>query len=68
MQWETTLTRYLENADIVLLLISSDFIASNYCFEIEMQHAMERDKQGTARVVPVIVRPTSWHKLPFGKL
>jgi hypothetical protein len=68
MRWETTLTHYLEKADIVLLLISSDFIASNYCVDREMQHAMERDKQGTARVVPVIVRPTSWHKMPFGKL
>ncbi len=67
-EWETNIIHHLEVADIVLLLISPDFIASDYCFNEEMQRALIRHEQGTARVVPVIVRPASWLKMPFGKL
>lgn len=55
-------------ADVILLLISPDFIASDYCYEIEMRRAMERQGKGNARVIPVILRPCDWHELPFGKL
>ncbi len=58
----------LEAADIILLLISSDFIKSNYCYSKEMQRAVERHEAGEARVVPVILRPCDWHSAPFGKL
>lgn len=67
-EWEPTLMQYLAEAHILLLLISPDFIASDYCFHKEMSRALERHAQGTARVVPVIVRPTNWHRMPFGKL
>jgi hypothetical protein len=58
----------INRADIVLLLVSPDFIASDYCFQIEMQRALERHAGGEARVVPVILRPCDWHSAPFGKL
>lgn len=58
----------LEGADIILLLISPDFIRSEYCFDAEMRQALIRDQRGTARVVPVIIRPTDWQGMPFGKL
>ncbi len=58
----------LEQADIILLLISADFIASDYCYDIEMKRALERDKAGEAKVIPVIVRDVSWHKAPFAHL
>src|SRR5262252_629980 len=58
----------LERADIILLLVSPDFLASDYCFDVEMTRAMERHKSGTARVIPVILRPCDWHSTPFGKL
>ncbi|HTK05990.1 MAG TPA: toll/interleukin-1 receptor domain-containing protein [Ktedonobacteraceae bacterium] len=67
-RWETTIRQHLEAADIILLLISPDFIASDYCFHEEMRRAIVRHEQGTARVIPVIVRPSAWHRLPFGKL
>lgn len=47
----------LRNADIILLLISSDFLASNYCFSIEMTLALQRNRNNEARVIPVILRP-----------
>lgn len=68
MEWETTILHHLEVADIILLLISPDFIASDYCFNEEMRRAIVRHEQGTARVVPVIIRPTSWHIAPLSKL
>lgn len=58
----------LNASQIILLLVSSDFIASDYCYEREMERAMQRHKTGEARVIPVILRPCDWHDLPFGKL
>lgn len=58
----------LETADIILLLVSSDFLASAYCYSREMARAMERHEEGTARVIPVILRDCDWHAAPFGKL
>jgi hypothetical protein len=58
----------LERADIVLLLVSPDFLASEYCYGVEMARAMERHVEGSGRVIPVILRPCEWHHAPFGKL
>lgn len=60
--------RYLEEADLVLLLVSPDFLASDYCYEVEMARALERHENHEARVIPVILRPCDWKKAPFGKL
>ncbi|MYD89585.1 MAG: toll/interleukin-1 receptor domain-containing protein [Caldilineaceae bacterium SB0662_bin_9] len=59
---------HLNAADIILLLVSADFLASNYCYEVEMEHAMKRHEEGTASVIPVILRPCYWHESPFGNL
>jgi len=58
----------LEAADIILLLISPAFIASDYCYDREMQRAMERHEASQAVVIPVILRPCDWHGATFGKL
>jgi hypothetical protein len=58
----------LERADIILLLVSPYFIASDYCYDIEMKRAFERHETGEARVIPVILHPCEWHRTPFGKL
>ncbi|TLY34026.1 MAG: toll/interleukin-1 receptor domain-containing protein [Nitrospirae bacterium] len=62
------ISQHLEEANIILLLISPYFIASDYCYEIEMKRAMQRHEKGDARVIPVILEPCDWQKLPFGKL
>ncbi len=59
---------HVENDDIILLLISPDFIASDYCYDVEMKAAIERHEAGAARVIPVIVRDVNWRSAPFGKL
>lgn len=58
----------LEAADVILLLVSSDFINSPYCYSREMARAMERHHAGQARVIPVILRHCDWHRAPFGQL
>ncbi|QND46973.1 toll/interleukin-1 receptor domain-containing protein [Rhizobium lusitanum] len=59
---------HINTDDIILLLVSADFIASDYCYDIEMQRAMERHENGEAIVIPVILRACDWHHAPFGKL
>jgi hypothetical protein len=60
--------QHIDTADVMLLLVSPDFIASDYCYEREMKRALERHQRGEARVIPVILRPCDWKDLPFGKL
>jgi len=59
---------HINSDDIILLLASPDFIASDYCYDIEMKRAMERHDAGEAIVIPVILRACDWHHAPFGKL
>ena len=58
----------MQLADIILLLISADFNNSEYIWKEELSHAMERHEQGTARVVPVILRKCEWSEMPYAKL
>ena len=58
----------LDRADIILLLVSADFIASDYCYDVEMMRAMARHERSEARVIPVILRPCDWQSAPFGGL
>src|SRR5579864_7896233 len=62
--WAYAVSEHLRAASVILLLISSDFLASDYCFSIEMQQALERHKGGEARVIPVILRPVDWQRAP----
>lgn len=68
MEWEEEINKHLKTADIILLLVSSDFIASEYCYSKEMLQAMERHKAGEAQIIPVILRSVLWEHTPFGKL
>lgn len=67
-EWKGEIDTHLEQADLILLLISADFIASDYCWDVEMKRAMERHEAKTARVIPIILRETDWHHSPFSKL
>ena len=67
-EWDGAISKNLEEAGIILLLVSADFLASRYCRDVEIKRAMERHEAGTARVIPVILRPVDWHTAPFGKL
>lgn len=66
--WETKIDANLASADVILLLVSSDFVSSDYCYCIEMNAALERHSNGEATVIPVIARPCYWKKLRFARL
>ncbi|MGH6680843.1 MAG: TIR domain-containing protein, partial [Bradyrhizobium sp.] len=65
---DQSISTELERADVILLLVSPDFLASTYCYDIEMRRALERHRQGETRVIPVILRHCDWHSAPFGNL
>jgi TIR domain len=67
-EWKNAIDVNLESAAIILLLISADFLASDYCYDIEMKTALERHDRNEARVIPIILRSVDWHRSPFGKL
>src|SRR5260221_2084879 len=68
MGWAQEIDEHLEVASIILLLISADFLASDYCYDIEMKRALERHQRGEARVIPIILRPCDWRSSPFAHL
>ncbi|MCC5643658.1 toll/interleukin-1 receptor domain-containing protein [Nostoc sp. CHAB 5824] len=67
-EWANAIDDNLEVADIILLLVSANFLASDYCYDKEMIRAMERHEMREARVIPIILKPSDWNGAPFGKL
>ena len=66
--WAQAIDEHLERASIILLLISADFLASDYCYGVEMTRALERHQANEARVIPILLRPVDWHSAPFAHL
>ena len=58
--WNQVIAKELETAEIVLMLISNDFVNSDYCVGIEMQRALVRSDNGEVRAVPVLIRQVYW--------
>src|SRR6266571_4330806 len=67
-EWEQEIKEQLNTAQIILLLVSPDFMDSDYCYGIEMQRAIERHERGEAIVIPIILRPVHWQIPPLNKL
>ena len=67
-EWAGEIDANLDQADLILLLVSADFLASDYCYKIEMERAMARHAAGEAVVIPVVLRPCLWSDAPFGRL
>lgn len=67
-EWKKQILAHLDQAQIILLLISPDFMASEFCYSIEMQQAITRHDNNQARVIPILLRPTDWEGTPFEKL
>lgn len=66
--WFKSIHENLERAHVVILLISSSFIASDYCYSKEMERAIERHKADDTTVIPVILKPCDWHGTSFSNL
>ena len=67
-EWEEDIAEDLNSDHLILLLISSDFLDSTYCYDNELKRAMERHSANEARVIPIILRDCDWHVLPIAKL
>lgn len=67
-EWADEIDQYMNSAQVILLLVSANFLASSYCYSIEMKRAMERHEAKEARVIPIILKPVDWNGAPFGKL
>ncbi len=59
-EWEQEIKKHLNEAKIILLLVSPDFIDSDSCYSIEMKRAKERHERKEAKVIPLILRPVDW--------
>jgi hypothetical protein len=67
-EWAGAIDEHLNGADVILLLVSADFLASDYCYDLEMTRALERHDARDACVIPVILRSVDWRGAPFAKL
>jgi hypothetical protein len=67
-EWASQIDERLNSAQIILLLISPDFLASKYCREVEVKRALERHQTGDARVISILLRDVDWHGSPLSKL
>ncbi len=67
-EWKPQILAHLASAQIILLLISADFMASDFCYSTEMTQAIARHDADQARVIPIILRPVLWKGAPFAKL
>jgi internalin A len=67
-KWKDVIDENFRTAGLILLLVSADFIASDYCYETEMKKALERETQRQALVVPIILRACNWEGAPFAHL
>lgn len=67
-EWESVIGHHVDEADVILLLVSPDFIASDYCYGKELTRAMERHERKESLVIPIILRPVDWAEAPFARL
>ncbi len=67
-EWEQKIDEHISSAQIILLLVSPDFMASDYCYGKEMKRAIERHERGEARVIPVILEHVYWQIEPLNRL
>jgi hypothetical protein len=62
------ISKELDSADLIFILVSVDFVNSKYCYELELTRAIERNNKGEAKVIPIILRNCLWNHSPFGGL
>lgn len=67
-EFGTEIDAHLRESQIILLLVSSDFFASDYCYSIEMQYALAKHSTNEIKVIPIIIRECDWSHAPFAKL
>jgi hypothetical protein len=67
-RWAPEILKNLEEADVIVLLLSTDFIRSKYCMQVETKRALERAAEGKCAVVPVVIRACPYEQLDLGAI
>lgn len=68
IDWAQEIDEHLNRASLILLLLSADFLASRYCYGVEVKHALRRHAAGEARVIPIVLRAVEWQDEPIAAL
>lgn len=63
----TEMSRRLEQADMIVLLLSADFFANEECYDL-MLRSLQRTRNGQGQIIPLLLRPVGWHTTPIGDL
>ncbi|HEY7415977.1 MAG TPA: toll/interleukin-1 receptor domain-containing protein, partial [Ktedonobacteraceae bacterium] len=66
--WRSEVEQHLQSANLILLLISPDFLNSDFCMDVELPLALERSQRKEALVIPIILRPVDWEDASFAHL
>ncbi len=67
-EWDKVISSNLKKAQIILILVSIDFINSKYCYDVELEEALDRHTNEEAKVIPIVLRICLWQHTPFAKL
>ena len=67
-EWENMLYEKLDSSNLILLLVSSDFQDSDYCWDVEMKRALKLHEEGQTRVIPIVIRAVLWEEWPLAHL
>jgi len=67
-EWDAAIRKHFQASDIIILLVSADFMATDYIWDVEIKAAIERHERGEATVIPIIIRPCVWSDTPFARL
>jgi hypothetical protein len=65
--WKGEIDENMDKANIVLFLISPSFLASDYCYDIEVKKAIENRELGKCQIISIIIRPCDWHDCEFSR-
>jgi TIR domain-containing protein len=68
IEWHSEIKDELKEADVVLLLVSPEFLASRYCRQVELPATLDLHDCGLTSAIPIILRPCSWHETSLGRL
>lgn len=66
-QWDPAIQKHFQQADIILFLVSADFLASDYIYNVEMNIAMERHSKKECQIIPIILKECDWQHEPLKK-
>ncbi len=67
-KWNSEISLHLNDADVVLCLISSDFISSEFCYSVELKEALDEHEKNRKVIIPILIRKCYWDKLPIAEI